>query len=161
VNIGRDFFAVQHGETDRQTKKRQGSNWRLVKLLRVAPRTGAAQVKFDSRAVKTLLSSLGVTLVLCVASIAFALDFPALTGRVVDEAKVSVLAARIWRKPTGNLSSDMLACLVAAQNRNPCLLGSIATGLSRRATNRHCAQDEAGAAAVWRGSSRWGRSLRA
>jgi hypothetical protein len=46
VNIGQDFFAVQHGETDRQTEKRQGSNWRLVKLLRVAPRTGAAQVKF-------------------------------------------------------------------------------------------------------------------
>ena len=87
VNIGRDFFAVQHGETDRQTKKRQGSNWRLVKLLRVAPRTGAAQVKFDGQAVKTLLSSLGVALVLCVASIAFALDFPALTGRVVDEAE--------------------------------------------------------------------------
>jgi hypothetical protein len=46
VNIGRDFFAVQHGETDRQTRKRQGSNWRLLKLLRVALRTGAAQVTF-------------------------------------------------------------------------------------------------------------------
>ena len=43
---------------------------------------------------KTLLSSLGVALVLCVASIAFALDFPALTGRVVDEAEVMSAASR-------------------------------------------------------------------
>ncbi len=43
---------------------------------------------------KALLSSLGVALVLCVASIAFALHFPALTGRVVDQAEVMSAAGR-------------------------------------------------------------------
>ena len=43
---------------------------------------------------KALLSSLGVALVLCLTSIAFALDFPALTGRVVDQAEVMSAASR-------------------------------------------------------------------
>jgi uncharacterized protein len=44
--------------------------------------------------VKTLASTLAVALALCLASIAFALDFPALTGRVVDQAGVMTAESR-------------------------------------------------------------------
>jgi uncharacterized protein len=44
--------------------------------------------------VKTLVSTLAVAVALCLASIAFALDFPALTGRVVDQAGVMTAESR-------------------------------------------------------------------
>jgi uncharacterized protein len=44
--------------------------------------------------VKTLVSTQAVALALCLASIAFALDFPALTGRVVDQAGVMTAESR-------------------------------------------------------------------
>jgi len=48
----------------------------------------------DGRAVKILPSSLAAALVLCLTAAAFALDFPALTGRVVDQANVMSAASR-------------------------------------------------------------------
>jgi uncharacterized protein len=44
--------------------------------------------------VKILASTLAGALALCLASIAFALDFPALTGRVVDQAGVMTVESR-------------------------------------------------------------------
>ena len=48
----------------------------------------------DGRAMKTLTSSVAAALVFCLTSTSFALDFPALTGRVVDQANVMSAASR-------------------------------------------------------------------
>jgi uncharacterized protein len=49
---------------------------------------------YDGRAVKTLTSSVAAALVFCLTTTAFALDFPALTSRVVDQATVMSAASR-------------------------------------------------------------------
>src|SRR5580692_11514551 len=48
----------------------------------------------DGRAVKMLTASMAAALVFCLTSTSFALDFPTLTGRVVDQANVMSAASR-------------------------------------------------------------------
>jgi uncharacterized protein len=48
----------------------------------------------DGRVVKTLTSYVAAALVFCLTSTAFALDFPALTSRVVDQANVMSAESR-------------------------------------------------------------------
>ena len=58
------------------------------------PAHADARAGADGRAVKVHPSSLAAALVLCLTAAAFALNFPALTGRVVDQANVMSAASR-------------------------------------------------------------------
>jgi uncharacterized protein len=62
--------------------------WRM-KAWNCRPRRSS-----DGRAVKTLTSSVTAALVFCLTSTSFALDFPALTSRMVDQANVMSAASR-------------------------------------------------------------------